>query len=148
MHNLKKKLDIAERKLESVEETAHKALNQAVTNWRDFVETNNTIKEQPKEINALKATLNDQIDRSLRSTLIFKGIPCEKTENSWEGTKNTLMNYLSTTFKWNTRCDRIPQHSFKKSIDELFHDIILLSASSCGWSLLFPFNSEIQQDPV
>ena len=99
---LEKKLDIVERKLESVEETAHKALNQAVTNRKDFVETNNTVKEQQKEINTLKATLNDQIDRSLRSTLIFKGIPCEKTENSWEDTKNTLMNYLSTTFKWNS----------------------------------------------
>ena len=46
--------------------------------------------EHKQEIISLKASLNEQIDRSVRSTLVFKGIPKEK------------IKYLSTTFKWNT----------------------------------------------
>ena len=46
---LEKKLDVVERKLESVEKTAHKALNQAVTNRKDFVRTTTQLRNNRKK---------------------------------------------------------------------------------------------------
>ena len=98
--SVEKKLVSVEIKLASVEQTAKKALDPADVNQNDISHTSKLLEEQQQEIISLKATLNEQIDRSLRSTLIFKGIPHENKEKSWDDTKNTLIKYLSTTFNW------------------------------------------------
>ena len=66
---------------------------------QDILQTSKLLEKHNQEIISLKASLNEQIDRSLRSTLVFKGIPKEKNENSWDDAKNTLTKYLSATFK-------------------------------------------------
>ena len=66
---------------------------------QDIVQTSKLLEEHNQEIISLKASLNEQIDRSLRSTLVFKGIPKEKNENSWDDAKNSSTKYLSATFK-------------------------------------------------
>ena len=75
-------------------------MNQAENNQSNIAQINQALAEQNKEIISLKSALNEQTDRSLRNTLIFKGIPKDKHEKSWDDTKNTLGRYLSTTFKW------------------------------------------------
>ena len=97
---LEDKLANVEKKLKTVEETAINALKQTDINHTRIAETNETLDEQKQAITSLKEALIEQTDRSLRSTLIFKGIPREKNEKSWDDTKNVLVEYLSNTFNW------------------------------------------------
>ena len=115
LESVENKLAEVEVKLVSVEKTALNAWNQTEVNKQDIVQTNLTIEEHKQdilqtsklleehkqEIISLKASLNEQVDHSLRYTLVFKGIPKEKKENSWDDAKNSLKNYLSATFNWN-----------------------------------------------
>ena len=57
------------------------------------------VSDQKNEISELNATVDDQVNRGLRSTLIFKGIP-EQTKESWSDTTNILINTLATLFDW------------------------------------------------
>ena len=50
---------------------------------------------QKQEIEELQNSMEDQINRGMRSTLIFKGIKEEENEFSWEDTTNVLANQLS-----------------------------------------------------
>ena len=44
--------------------------------------------------------LQEQTDGSLRSTLIFRNVPEEKNEKSWDDTTKLLVSHLSKTFNW------------------------------------------------
>lgn len=48
------------------------------------------------EIKSLHVTVDDQINRSLRKTLIFKGIP-ENPKETWEATEKSLATAISKT---------------------------------------------------
>ena len=71
-----------------------------------------------REVLSLQNKLNEQQDRSLRSTLIFKKIPYNKTtETSWEDTKIVLASEISK------RCPDFSFDYLKQSIERCHRNI-------------------------
>ena len=103
---LNKKFDLLNTWLTKVESTANLALETATKNANLLEEQNRTeefqnkkleekISHQTKCIETLENQLNEQTDRSLRTTLIFRGIPQKEDEKSWSNTTTTLANTLN-----------------------------------------------------
>ena len=77
--------------------------------------------------NVLSAKLEDNINRTCRKTLVFKGLK-EEGKETWSNTKSLLSNVLAEvmeedpgdTFNWIERCHRSKPNKFKKGKRDIF----------------------------
>lgn len=72
------------------------------------LDTNNALQTQ---LNLVKRDLNDQIDRSLRNTLIFKDINLSPNEKSWEDTESHLADTI------HSHCPELDKNFIKSNIE-------------------------------
>ena len=87
---------------QSVEETkelaviaardASMALANTETNKKQITDNR---EELTKKIKQLEDILDDQVNRNMRSTLVFKGISLHESERSWDDTSKVLSDKIS-----------------------------------------------------
>ena len=94
--NVNKKHDELMERLLSVEKTAKLALLNSENNGKRIQSLEEDLLKKSNKIKSLEMTLDDQVNRSMRSNLIFKGIPQGNKEFSWPDTTSTLASYLHT----------------------------------------------------
>ena len=75
----------------------HVNIDDIKTNKFEISELSNTIKQLEKDNEMLANSLDEQIDRNMRETLIFSGIG--GTEKTWDETKKTLAKTLESLEK-------------------------------------------------
>ena len=84
-------------------------LRKSVNEVSDTVKVHSTkLDEHEERLLQLENELDDQINRNMRNSLIFKGIP-EVADESWEQTKNSICNFSSKIYNTteSSICDRI-----------------------------------------
>ena len=96
------------RLLANCEKKADEAITTANDNKTEILKLKSQIEvittsitEKTNRINLLEDTLNDQIDRNLRSTLIIRGLPKKADENTWDDTANVFADYMAQKLNWN-----------------------------------------------
>ena len=80
--------------VDQVRDIVHMAETKATRNVTEIEELKSEISSLRDSNKALEDSLEDQINRGLRSTLIFKGIKEEHNE-SWEQTEEHLINVIT-----------------------------------------------------
>ena len=101
---MSERLDTLTERLDTLESKTKKALILSENNkekqdiQQQEIETNKIEQQkQHQEINVLKSILQEQTNRSLRSTLFFRNVAEEKNEKSWDDTTKLLVSHLSKT---------------------------------------------------
>ena len=91
--HINKKSDELQISISAVDKKAQEALIQAKKNKEETQKLQNTINqqnitilEQEEKLTELQAEIDAQVNRSLRSTLIFKNLKQHSNEKSWEDT--------------------------------------------------------------
>ena len=83
--SVNKQIESMSTEIKELKELATDVITLAKENQNEIDDLRNIIKE-------LSETVDDQANRSMRKTLIFKGFPWDKNERSWDDTKDKLIN--------------------------------------------------------
>ena len=94
LNGIDERICVLENELEEAKKTASDALELAKSNQEAIKALHSHITNLVSENNDLKQAVDKQMDRSMRNTLVIKGLALGNNEQSWEDTEETLNKIL------------------------------------------------------
>ena len=122
------RFDTFEQKISELIPTIKEANERSKSNEAEILNLQTTIKDLEKRIaaneanllakgtalNDLNSTVDDQTNRTLRSTLVFRGVKQAGDEHSWDDCKKTFINKISSL-----NLDNITLETLKANIERI-----------------------------
>ena len=98
---LSTKIETIDRNTEAAETLAKQNQNSISNLTSESTAFQEKLAEQAKKIHELEESIEDQVNRNSRDTLVIRGIKKENQEKTWNNTSHVLSSSLCGLFAWN-----------------------------------------------
>ena len=85
---------VLEQELEETKKEAKKAMDIVIESQQQIIELTVSVERLQAKNQDLFQQLDDQVNRGMRKTIVFKGIETDDNEKTWENTERKIVNCL------------------------------------------------------